>query len=60
MADQIMVATNSFVFEHKGVTMHVPKGATVRVGHSLLKGREDMFRPLVVDYDIEQPKVGAK
>lgn len=60
MAAQIMVATSTFLFEHNGVLKHVPQGTTVRVGHPILKGREDLFHPLVVDYEIEQPKAGAK
>lgn len=49
--ESILTAKHSFIFEEDGRTMTVVKGATVRVGHPLLRGREDMFTPLVVDFE---------
>jgi hypothetical protein len=54
--DTILVAHSSFAMAN-GVVVH--KGTTVRVGHPMLKGREELFSPLVVDYEVEeQPAPG--
>lgn len=52
----IWVARESFNTNLKdGTQVTVVAGRTrVREGHELLKGREMMFEPLVVDYEIEQ------
>lgn len=40
-------------FHHDGGMVRA--GAIVRVGHELLKRFPDMFGPLVVDHDLEEP-----
>lgn len=50
--ESILAAKQSFVFvDEDGKEGSVRKGATVRVGHPLLRGREDMFEPLVVNFE---------
>lgn len=51
---EIYVAKQSFTTELDGVPISVFGGVTrVRAGHQLLKGREDLFEPLKVHYDVE-------
>ena len=51
----IYVARDSFLTIVDGVEVMISKGKTrVREGHPLLSGREDLFEPMTVDYDIEQ------
>lgn len=48
-------AKESFTTTVGGKDISVIEGrTTVREGHPLLKGRETLFEPLVVDYDVEQ------
>lgn len=57
MSDNIIyVATESFSTTLKdGTPVIVQKGLTrVRAGHELLKGREVFFKPLDIQYDVEQ------
>lgn len=54
-AADIYVAKESFVTHFEGAEIIVHKGSTrVRAGHPLLKGREALFEPLKVHYDVEQ------
>lgn len=59
MSSEIFVCQNSFVYEVDGVPGVVHRGATVHKGHPILEGHEDMFTPLVVDYEwiekVEEP-----
>jgi hypothetical protein len=51
----IYVAKESFATELDGQSVIVQKGTTrVRSGHALLKGRENMFELITVQYDVEQ------
>lgn len=51
---EILVANTSAVFLHDGETYRIVAGrTTARRGSKLLKGREHLFRPLVVDFDME-------
>jgi hypothetical protein len=55
MTDEILVARESFTTMLDGETVTVHAGATrVREGHPLLEGREELFEPLEIQYDIEQ------
>lgn len=52
---RIFVARESFVCDLDGVPVTVSGGTTrVREGHPLLKGREHLFEPLTVHYEVEQ------
>lgn len=52
----IYVARESFTTElADGTPIHVRSGVTrVREGHPLLVGREELFEPMTVDYEVEQ------
>ncbi len=51
----IYVATQSFSTTLNGVPVHVTAGVDhVREGHPLLAGREHMFKPMTITYDVEQ------
>lgn len=55
--ESLLQATDSFHFvSDDGVPTTVNKGAVVRVGHPVTNGREAYFAPLVVDYDLDEPK----
>lgn len=51
---EILVARESAVFTHDGEKHVIHRGITrVRAGHPILEGREDLFEPLTVHYDVE-------
>ncbi len=51
----IYIATESFIANVDGVEERVTAGmTTVREGHPLLRGHEQSFTPMKVDYEIEQ------
>lgn len=55
MTDQIYVATDNGTVNLDGQNIQIRKGVTrVRAGHPLLAGREHLFEPLHVHYDVEQ------
>lgn len=55
MAGQIYVAKQTFTTEVDGTPVTVHAGITrVREGHALLKGRSELFEPILVQYDVEQ------
>ncbi len=50
----ILVCRESAVFQFGGERVVVHKGQTrVRAGHPILEGREHLFEPLRVHYDVE-------
>lgn len=52
---QIYVAKESFSVDLNGASVPVVGDVTtVREGHPLLEGREHLFKPVVVDYEVEQ------
>jgi hypothetical protein len=54
----IYVARESFSAELDGVPVAVVKGQTrVREGHPLLDGRESLFEPVTVHYDVDASPV---
>lgn len=55
-SEQIYVAIDSFTTDlPDGTPVFVYKDTTrVREGHALLKGREHLFKPIDVEYDVEQ------
>jgi hypothetical protein len=59
MTRTIFVARASFVCDLDGESVHVPRGATVRDGHPLLEGREDLFGPLTVDFEHHETRKPA-
>lgn len=60
MSDQIFVARESFTITLDGVPTPVHKGRTrVREGHALLEGREHLFEPLTVQFDLPEQATAA-
>jgi len=58
---EIFVARESFATELDGVPISVFGGVTrVRAGHPLLKGREQMFEPITVHYDVDDQPSPAR
>jgi hypothetical protein len=55
MADAILAATTSAVFDYAGQRMFIRPGTTVRAGHPMLEGHGDLFAPIVPDYEYVQP-----
>ena len=52
---EIFVANTSAVFTHQGATYRIVKNqTTARRGAKILDGREHMFKPLVIDFDVPQ------
>lgn len=49
---RLYVCKSTFVFEEDGLTKSVQRGAIVRAGHPIMDGHEDMFSPLVIDYEV--------
>lgn len=60
MADgAILIAAESAMFDFEGRRVFITAGkTTAREGHPVLKGREKLFRPLEVDFDL--PDGGSK
>lgn len=58
MADtDLYIARESAITNVDGEDIVIQAGRTVvRAGHPLLKGRESMFQPLYVHYDVEPSK----
>lgn len=53
--DRIYIATESFATEIDGQPVSVVAGMTrVREGHPLLAGREHLFQPLEIHFEVEQ------
>lgn len=52
----ILVAKTGAMFDYEGQKVFLVAGrTTVREGHPVLKGREHLFRPLKVDFEMEDP-----
>lgn len=48
---EILIADQSVAFEHDGKPCTIIAGkTTARVGNPILKGREHLFKPLVIDF----------
>lgn len=56
----IYVCKSTFTFEEDGVPHVVRGGQTVRAGHPIMKGREDMFARLTVDYEMPRGSGGTR
>lgn len=53
MADDLFVGTEPCTFDFEGSPVFIGPGTVVRAGHPILKGREGLFKPLVVHFDVE-------
>ena len=57
MAGNILVARETAVFVFEGARVVIHEGLTrVRAGHPILEGREHLFRPIDVHYDVEDTR----
>lgn len=54
--DTILVAHTAFAM-NDGTVIH--EGTTVRLGHPMLDGKEALFSPLVVDYEVDEQTTAA-
>lgn len=55
---EILVAKSSAVFTHDGMRYRLISGqTTARRGSPFIQGREHLFRPLVVDFDLDGAEV---
>jgi hypothetical protein len=52
----LYVGKEPATFEHEGSPVFIGPTIVVRAGHPIMKGREDLFVPLVVHYDVESAK----
>jgi hypothetical protein len=55
MADDtgLFIATEGAAFDFRGDPVRMQQGTIVRAGHPIMRGREHMFRPLHVDWDLD-------
>lgn len=51
----LFVGKESMTFEHEGSPVFIGPTIVVRAGHPVMQGREDLFTPLVVHYDVQPP-----
>jgi hypothetical protein len=63
--ENILVACETGVFTFEGERIYIHEGVTrVRAGHPILEGREHLFKPIDVHYDVEdtraRPASGAR
>lgn len=56
MAAELYVGKESMTFEFEGSPVFVGPNTVIRAGHPIMRGREDLFVPLVVHYEVEPPK----
>jgi hypothetical protein len=52
----LYVGKEPATFEHEGSPVFIGPTIVVRAGHPIMKGREDLFVPLVVHYDVDPAK----
>lgn len=55
----LYVGKEPATFEHEGASVFIGPTVVVRAGHPIMKGREDLFVPLVVHYDVAEPEPKA-
>ena len=57
MAKGLLICTEGFFFELDGAATFVGKNAIAREGHRVISGHESYFKPLVVDFEVDdEPK----
>lgn len=52
----LYVANTAATFEHDGQPVFIGPRTVVRAGHPIMVGRESMFDPLVVHFDVPRPE----
>lgn len=51
----LFVGKEPVTYEFEGSSVFIGPGVVVRAGHPIMKGREDLFEPLTVHYDLPEP-----
>lgn len=52
----LYVGKEPATFEHEGAPVFIGPSIVVRAGHPIMKGREHLFTPLVVHFDMPEPE----
>lgn len=60
MAGDVFVAVESVLTEFEGSNVYITAGDTAREGHPILEGREAIFAPQQVTWDLPEPKAQSK
>jgi len=55
-ADDLLIVKESVLTEVDGENVYLNVGQIARAGHPIVKGREHLFEPIVVNYELEKPK----
>lgn len=55
MAGNVFVAVESVLTEFEGRNVYITAGQTAREGHPIMKGRESIFAPQQVDWELPEP-----
>ena len=56
----LYVGKEPTTFEYEGTPVFVGPTIVIRAGHPIMKGRESLFVPLFVHYDVAEPAKAAK
>jgi hypothetical protein len=56
----LYIGKESATFDFEGAPIYVGPTTVVRAGHPIMKGREDMFTPLVVHFEVAEKPAAAK
>jgi hypothetical protein len=60
VAGEILIATETVLTTFDGADVYITAGqTTARAGHPILKGREAMFTPVQVTWDMPEPEQKA-
>jgi hypothetical protein len=51
----LYVGKDPVTFDYEGAPVFIGPTIVIRAGHPIMKGREDMFTPLVVHFDVAEP-----
>ncbi len=49
----LYVGKEGATFDFEGSAVFINRNTVVRAGHPIMKGREGLFMPLVIHYDVE-------
>lgn len=55
----LYIGKESATFEFEGSPVFIGPTTVVRAGHPIMKGREHLFAPLTVHFDLAEPKAAA-
>lgn len=61
MAGQVFVAATTARFQFDGQPVVIAEGrTTAREGHPIMRGRESLWRPLQVTFEVDEPEEAEK